>query len=618
MYKVRIKKACKGGATKMETGGTTHSNQKAAPAKSMGAIPKEDANIEVEKGETALGDLNGDSFLNLLAFDGKGAKWHSEGGMPASVPQGTFIFSNTKTLKIKDKELLKDVFNLNPKGKAGLTPAAISKNYQINEYIQVVKDPNATALAKRTAQVMVEKNLNKLGMLALTQESMKGFPDGIPAVAELAMQNMGIDPQEMMSQMGPSQPEQGESQHESNETPVGEMMEAQMGGMQNQLATILEKFQGGGDTYMPVRKTDEKLKKIYTGKIVNGKKEYTTVDKDGNHMGAGFELDITPPKKTVSKIKSHTANKTSKMPEHMVTSSVASTSLKPSPKVKPKPKLTYKDGDFYTKKHGVQGFGDEKTKQAFITAMNKVDDPKVKQAYSIFKDAWENPLSDGVSPAKIQKAITFLNEVDVPGSVGWLPHTDQDKMQDLAGILQERWDDVNSIYNKGVSKDNAGVERTDFEKYKRKLETSLSKTKDLVSRAEIESELKKVKDLLKFQVSGTGERVMMNPSSNPSNPTSTTVKQDYIFTDKLRAAGYDKNWQNQLLKGKVEDNIVEMNSGIKQDMRKMNAKLKEQGENFDPEQDAYLNAHPEKKAEYYKSLENSNFVPITELEVEDF
>lgn len=162
----------------------------------MRAIPREEANVEVEGGETVVGDTNSDGLMELFTFQGKR---HSEGGMPVNLPPGSFIYSDTKKLKIKDKDILSKVFGLSYK-KGGYTPAEISKKYQINKYIETIKDKDADAISKRSASEMIKKNTEKLGILALVQESMKGFPDGIPAIAESVMaglQGGGQEQQEM-------------------------------------------------------------------------------------------------------------------------------------------------------------------------------------------------------------------------------------------------------------------------------------------------------------------------------------------------------------------------------------------------------------------------------------
>lgn len=167
----------------------------------MGAVPKEEANIEVEGGETVVGDVNRDGFLEHMTFVGKK---HSQGGVPVNIPEGSFIFSDTKKLKIKDREILDKIFGLSFK-KGGYTPAEIAKRYQINNYIQDLKSEDSDPITKRSATQMLANNMEKLGQLALIQESMKGFPDGIPAIAESVMAGL----QESMPQEQPAQMRMG-------------------------------------------------------------------------------------------------------------------------------------------------------------------------------------------------------------------------------------------------------------------------------------------------------------------------------------------------------------------------------------------------------------------------
>lgn len=214
----------------------------------MGAVPREQANIEVEGGETVIGDVNQDGFLEHMTFVGKR---HSEGGMPVNIPDGSFIFSDTKKLRIKDKEVLKNIFGL-PDKKGGYTPAEIAKRYQVNNYIQDLKSEDTDAITKRSATEMLKNNMEKLGQLALIQESMKGFPDGIPAIAESVMAGM---------------------QGGAEEQP---MQEAKMGGMKQyqQAGRVGETFYINGKPH--------KITKRYEGffdTVGEGSDEWVTFDK---------------------------------------------------------------------------------------------------------------------------------------------------------------------------------------------------------------------------------------------------------------------------------------------------------------------------------------------------
>lgn len=143
------------------------------------SVKRSEANIEAEGGETALGDFNEDGMLEHSKIRGKR---HHEGGVPLNVPDGTFLFSDTRKLKIKDKAAL-DYFG----SKKPATPAALAKKYDLNKYNAILKDPRASRLEKETADRMIKNHLTKLSELALLQESMKGMPNGVPSFVESVM-----------------------------------------------------------------------------------------------------------------------------------------------------------------------------------------------------------------------------------------------------------------------------------------------------------------------------------------------------------------------------------------------------------------------------------------------
>ena len=167
---------------------------------SLYPVPRDEANLEAEGGETVFGDINGDGFPESNVIRGKR---HSEGGVPLNLPDETFIFSDFKEMKIKDPELLK-MFGKNrskkSKSKKGYTPAQLAKQYDINKYRQMLQDPDEDKLAKRTAEIMIENYNKKLGALSLAQEAQKGFPQGIPAVARPYMESNGISDEAVLPQ----------------------------------------------------------------------------------------------------------------------------------------------------------------------------------------------------------------------------------------------------------------------------------------------------------------------------------------------------------------------------------------------------------------------------------
>lgn len=149
---------------------------------SISAVPRSMANIEAEGGETVYGDLDSDGMMEHMKIQGKR---HSEGGVPLNVPEGSFIFSDTKKMKIKDPEILKK-FGMSFK-KGGYTPAVIAKKFPINKYKAILEDPNQDDVNKDTASLMIKNYNDKLSYLAMIQESIKGFPQGIPKVAQASI-----------------------------------------------------------------------------------------------------------------------------------------------------------------------------------------------------------------------------------------------------------------------------------------------------------------------------------------------------------------------------------------------------------------------------------------------
>jgi len=167
-------------------------------------VPREDANLEAEGGETVFGDINGDGFPETNKISGPR---HGQGGVPLNLPDDSFIFSDYKkgNMQISDPEVLK-MFGKSGKKRKGsrkkpsYTPAELAKQYDINNYRALLQDPDADKISKRTAEIMIENYNMKLGALALVQESTKGFPQGIPKVAKPYMEESGISEQDLMPQ----------------------------------------------------------------------------------------------------------------------------------------------------------------------------------------------------------------------------------------------------------------------------------------------------------------------------------------------------------------------------------------------------------------------------------
>jgi len=182
-------------------------------SKTLTAVPRSAANLEAEGGETVVGNLDGSKMPSFKTI--KGPR-HSNGGVPLLLPEDSFIYSDTKSMKISDPKVL-DMFGVKPK-KGGYTPAELSKKYDINNYRKILQDPNSDKIARTTAEIMIKNYVMKLGALALAQESRKAFPQGIPLIARPYMEAMGLRDEDLIPELAMQQEQQ---------MPEGEMQEAQ-------------------------------------------------------------------------------------------------------------------------------------------------------------------------------------------------------------------------------------------------------------------------------------------------------------------------------------------------------------------------------------------------------
>jgi hypothetical protein len=177
--KVRIKSLPKG--YHMMPDGTVmkdsaHMAEGGSVNKNLSPIPRGMANLEAEKGEVAMTDLGKTGQMGLYEI---GGERHSNGGTPLNLDPGSFIYSDTRKMKIKDPQFLAKYGKSTP-----TTPAKLVKPFlKMNDFTNTLYDQNADPIQKRTAQTMIDNYKDKAGEIAFYQEAMKGFPQGIPAVA---------------------------------------------------------------------------------------------------------------------------------------------------------------------------------------------------------------------------------------------------------------------------------------------------------------------------------------------------------------------------------------------------------------------------------------------------
>jgi hypothetical protein len=170
---------------------------------SLSSVPRENANIEAEGGETVLTDLTNDGTFGL--YDITGPR-HSKGGVPMFLPEQSFIYSDTDKMKFTSEELSE--FGINSKKK--ITPAKLSKKYQLNDYYNHLTDPYADNIQALTSELMLKKNMMNLSKLAFTQESKKKFEEGVPLAAHPYLVQQGIDPIQFTAEMEQISREQAE------------------------------------------------------------------------------------------------------------------------------------------------------------------------------------------------------------------------------------------------------------------------------------------------------------------------------------------------------------------------------------------------------------------------
>ena len=180
--------------------------------RTISRVPRKEAKLEAEGGETVVGNLDGSMMPSFKTIVGPR---HSSGGVPLNLPDDSFIFSDTKSMMITDPVILK-MFNKKPK-KGGYTPAELSKKFDINKYRELLQNPDADKIDVKTAELMIKNSVLKLGALALAQESKKAFPQGIPEIAKPYMEANGIAEEDLIPQKPQPQQQNPEMQNQEME-----------------------------------------------------------------------------------------------------------------------------------------------------------------------------------------------------------------------------------------------------------------------------------------------------------------------------------------------------------------------------------------------------------------
>ena len=160
---------------------------------SLSAVPRDNANVEAEGGETVLTDLNDDGTFGLYNINGPR---HSKGGVPMFLPEQSFIFSDTPKLKFGKEEMAELDITGDKK-----TPAKLSNRFDLNEFYGELGSQYADNISSLSAELMLKKNMSDLSKLAFMQESKKSFADGVPLAAHPYLVSIGEDPIEFTAKV---------------------------------------------------------------------------------------------------------------------------------------------------------------------------------------------------------------------------------------------------------------------------------------------------------------------------------------------------------------------------------------------------------------------------------
>ena len=125
-------------------------NGKVIKTMALGGVPRSQANLEAEKGETALTDLDNDGVHELHTI---GGNRHSSGGTPLQLPPQSFIFSDTAKMKFSPAELAE----LGIESTKKQTPAWASKKHPLNKFIQDMDDEHSDNITNETSELMLQK-----------------------------------------------------------------------------------------------------------------------------------------------------------------------------------------------------------------------------------------------------------------------------------------------------------------------------------------------------------------------------------------------------------------------------------------------------------------------------
>jgi hypothetical protein len=244
---------------------------------SLSSVPREMANIEAEGGETVLTDLNNDGQFGLYNITGPR---HSSGGVPMFLPEQSFVFSDTEKMKMNRQELAE--FGIESRKK--MTPAKVSKKFQLNQFIGAMRDIDADPIKVRSAELMIDKNSKSLSKLAFGQEAKKNFADGVPLASYPYLVAQGLDPIEFTQKV----------ENITREQAAQRMFESMSPDQQAQVMALRQMMEQAGQTQQPQAAYGKELPKAQFG--FNGGLSFGTTlnGTKPNPYGFGYQAPSLP------------------------------------------------------------------------------------------------------------------------------------------------------------------------------------------------------------------------------------------------------------------------------------------------------------------------------------
>lgn len=398
-------------------------------------VKREDANLEAEIGEVAVTPAGPDGVPKFFKIGGKN---HYDGGTPLSLPENTFIFSKTRSMIIKDPKILKELTGSTKPA----TPADLAKRFDYSDYVAVLQNENSDPVERKTAQMMIESMMYKLGQIAIIQEAKKGFPSGIPLVAVPYLEKAGIDPQMLLPQTE-EEPQEGDSGIEQQMDP--RMMQEQMEPMPEEMMMPPMARYGGSNL-----ERYQKKGQVSNSALLNRiSKDIKTYPREINTDSANKYL----PWKNSDAIENYPLiYNTDSLRKYLPWNNEVPEDSSIFDNYNPEFRMTpyqiggtnIMGGPVLPIYQNAGQFDDLNFAQKVLSGKNPITNQTPtakKESGAYMPEAWGiyAKAMNSRDIEEIKKAAEYMENIDVPYNLGWMPwQTEQDTFENAAGALYDR------------------------------------------------------------------------------------------------------------------------------------------------------------------------------------